>query len=74
MVCGGHCLRAEVEAGRSSVARDVRDDLARLAAREAFVEATWGHFEGDAPGHARAASVVAWLRKLAREGPTPAER
>ena len=67
-------LRAEVEAGGSGVARDVRDDLARLAAHEGFVEATWGHFEGDAAGQARAASVVAWLRKLAGEGPTPAER
>ena len=51
-------LRAEVEAGDSDVARDVRDDLARLAAREAFVEATWGRFEGDAGGQARAASLV----------------
>jgi len=67
-------LRAEVETGGSGVARDVRDDLARLAAQEAFVEASWGHFEGDAPGQARAASVAAWLRKLARECPTPAGR
>jgi hypothetical protein len=68
-------LRDAVDAGGSGVARDVRDDLARLTAQEAFAEATWGHFEGDAAGQARAASIVAWLRKLPeRHPPQPSGR
>ncbi len=56
--------RGEIGAAGSGVARAVRDDLAAFAAREAFLEAIWGHFEGDARGQARAASTVAWLRSL----------
>ncbi len=50
VLAGLASLRAEVEAAGSGVARAVRDDLAGLAAREAFLEATQGHFEGDAAG------------------------
>ena len=66
VLAGLPSLRAEVNAAGSNLARAVRDDLSDLVAREAFLEATWGHFEGDAPGQARAASVVAWLRSLGR--------
>jgi hypothetical protein len=66
VLAGLPSLRAEVDAAGSKVARAVRDDLSDLVAREAFLEATWGHFEGDASGQARAASVVAWLRSLGR--------
>lgn len=64
VLAGLPSVREEVDAAGSGVARAVRDDLAGLAAREAFLEATWGHFEGDAAGQARAASTVAWLRSL----------
>ena len=57
-------LRAEVELALSGVAHAVRGELVHLAAQPAFVEATWGHFEGDVAGQARAASVVAWLRTI----------
>lgn len=71
MLAGLPSLRAEVEVAGSSVARAVRDDLVRLAGREAFLEATWGHFEGDAAGQARAASLVTWLRSLGRTAAEP---
>lgn len=64
VLAGLPSLRAEIAAAGSGVARAVRDDLAAFAAREAFLEAIWGHFEGDARGQARAASTVAWLRSL----------
>jgi predicted nucleotidyltransferase len=66
VLAGLPSLRAEVAAAGSGVARAVRDDLVALATREAFLEATWGHFEGDAAGQRRAAATVAWLRGLGR--------
>ena len=58
VLAGLPSLRAEVDAGESNIARAVRDGLSDLVTREAFLDAAWGHFEGDAPGQARAASVV----------------
>jgi predicted nucleotidyltransferase len=64
VVAGLAVLRAEIESAASVVARAVRDELAQLARRDAFIEAVWGHFEGDAAGQTRAAKVVAWLRGI----------
>jgi hypothetical protein len=65
VIAGLPSLRADVELAGSVVARTVRGELSLLAAREPFLEAIWGHFEGDGAGRARAASVVAWLRTIA---------
>ena len=71
VLAGLPSLRDEVDAAGPGVARAVHGELVDLAAREAFLEATWGHFEGDAAGQARAASTVAWLRSLERTSVEP---
>lgn len=71
VLAGLPSVRDQVDAAGSGVARAVRDDLAGLVAREAFLEAIWGHFEGDAAGQARAASTVVWLRSLGRTSAEP---
>ena len=65
VLAGLPSLRTEIERAGSRVALAVREELGRLAAREGFLEASWGHFEGDSRGQARAATVVAWLRTIA---------
>lgn len=64
VLAGLPSLRTKVARAGSGVALAVRDELSSLVAREGFLEAIWGHFEGDAPGQARAASIVAWLRTI----------
>lgn len=66
VLAGLPSLRTEVALAASGVSRAVRDEVGQLATQHAFLDAAWGHFEGDTAGQTRAASVVAWLRTIAR--------
>lgn len=65
VIAGLATLREELSAATTGVTRTVRDELAKLATNDAFLDAIWGHFDGDAAGQARASLVAAWIRGLA---------
>lgn len=59
-------LREQITFDATRVAIAVRRELVDLFAKPAFVDAVPGHFEGHAPGQARASSTLDWLMSLAR--------
>lgn len=58
-------LRDQVRREDNTVARAVRAELVDLRAKDAFIDAIPGHFEGDGTGQAHADEVLAWLASLA---------
>ncbi|HWL85320.1 MAG TPA: hypothetical protein VNO21_05935 [Polyangiaceae bacterium] len=57
-------LRGQIASEKTAVAIAVRRELIELRAREAFIDAVPGHFDGDAAGQARANKVLDWLHAL----------
>lgn len=66
VIAGLPRLRAQITSENTPVAIAVRSELLELAAKESFIDAVPGHFEGDAAGQMQATLTLEWLSTLAR--------
>lgn len=64
VIAGAANVRGNIASGARPVEQHLLRALVAFAGKDSFIDAVYGHFEGDEAGQLRAAQVVAWLRSL----------